>query len=215
MKKNVIRILCLCLAVVLPACALAAARMPAMRDAVTDDADVLGQQTAADIAEYAQKVQEKTDISIHVAIVHFLDGLDAQTYANQLFEKWALGDDDLLLLGAAGEDSFATALGKNVQKKLAFWFSVSGKTKCSAPITLTQAPAKRFRGGLAPAAKRSGVQGHCPWSAGFAEVGYAQARRGLILTPLAQAGDDQYHQGNQIGQRLENLLRAAIQPRNV
>ena len=97
----------------------------------------------------------------------------------------------------------------------AFWFSVSGKTKCSAPNTLTQAPAKRFRGGLAPAAKRSGVQGHCPWSAGFAEVGYAQARRGLILTPLAQAGDDQYHQGNQIGQRLENLLRAAIQPRNV
>lgn len=118
MKKNVIRILCLCLAVMLPACALAAARMPAMRDVVTDDADVLGQQTAADIAEYAQKVQEKTDISIHVAIVHFLDGLDAQTYANQLFEKWALGDDDLLLLGAAGEDSFATALGKNVQKKL-------------------------------------------------------------------------------------------------
>ena len=97
----------------------------------------------------------------------------------------------------------------------AFWFSVSGKTKCPAPITLTQASAKRFRGGLAPAAKRSGVQGHCPWSAGFAEVGYAQARRRLILTPLAQAGDDQYHQGNQIGQRLENLLRAAIQPRNV
>lgn len=118
MKKNLIRILCLLMALALPACALAAARLPAMRGAVTDDADVLGQQTAADIAEYAQKVQNQTELSIHVAIVHFLDGLDAQTYANQLFEKWGLGDQDILLLGAAGEDCFATAMGKDAQKKL-------------------------------------------------------------------------------------------------
>lgn len=118
MKKAFVRLLCLCLALLVPACALAAARMPAMRGTLTDDADILNTQIAADIATYAEKVQKETDISLHVALVHFLDGLDAQTYANRLFEKWNLGDDDMLLLGAAGEDSFATAMGKNVQKKL-------------------------------------------------------------------------------------------------
>ena len=97
------RCLCLMLAlVVLPLGALAAVRMPARRGAVPDDADVLSAQTAADLTEYAELLSDSDDsIGLHVAIVHFLDGLDAQTYADQLFDKWDLDSRDLLVLVAA------------------------------------------------------------------------------------------------------------------
>ena len=95
-----------------------AARMPENRGALTDDADVLGAQTAKDIAEYAEEAEDETGVSLHVVIVHFLDGLDVQTYADRLFASWRLGEDDMLLLGAAGEDSFASVLGEDVREKL-------------------------------------------------------------------------------------------------
>jgi len=117
--RKTIRLLCLLLTLILlPALAVADARMPARRGAVTDDADVLSAATASDMAEYAKRVEEETDIRLHTVIVHFLDGLDAQTYADALFEKWELGEKDMLLLAAAGEDSAATAMGKTVRDKL-------------------------------------------------------------------------------------------------
>lgn len=118
MKTRVLSFL-LCLALCLmPFAALGAARMPDEREFVTDDADVLSAQTAQDLETYFDKVEDETDIQLHVAIVHFLDGLDAQTYADGLFDKWNLGEEDLLVLGAAGEDSFATVMGQDVQKEL-------------------------------------------------------------------------------------------------
>ena len=98
--------------------AFAEARLPANRGTVTDDADVLGAQTAEDISSYARLAAEQTQIGLHVAIVHFLDGLDAQTYADRLFTSWGLGENDMLVLGAAGEDTFATAMGEAVKGKL-------------------------------------------------------------------------------------------------
>lgn len=92
--------LCLCLLVAaLPLSAFAAVRLPAQRGVVTDDANVLGAQTAADIAEYAEKVESETDVRLHVAIVHFLDGMEASTYAQTLFEKWELEGNDVLFAG--------------------------------------------------------------------------------------------------------------------
>lgn len=113
------RCLCVLLALVLlPLSALAAARMPARRGAVTDDADVLSAQTAADLAEYAGLLEERLDIGLHTVIVHFLDGLDAQTYAEELFTKWKLGSGDVLLLAAAGEDNCAAAMGERAAEVL-------------------------------------------------------------------------------------------------
>ena len=107
--------LLICLTV-LPA--LAALRTPENRGAVTDDADVLSAQTVKDVKAYAEQVKDETGLGLYVAVVHFLDGAEVKAYAAQLFSQWALGDDDVLLLGAAGEDSFATVMGKNVGKKL-------------------------------------------------------------------------------------------------
>ena len=115
--KKILSIL-LCAMLLLPAAAFAQARMPERHGIVTDDANVLSAQTVSDLSSYAEKLSDQVDIGLHVALVHFLDGMDAQSYANALFAKWELGNSDLLLLGAAGEDTFATALGADVQKRL-------------------------------------------------------------------------------------------------
>lgn len=117
MKKWICGILSLML-VLSSAFALADARMPVSRGALTDDADVLSNEVSSAIVAYVGDVKDETKLDMHVAIVHFLDGLDAQTYANQLFEKWELGDEAVLLLCAAGEDTFATAMGKKAEKQL-------------------------------------------------------------------------------------------------
>lgn len=98
--------------------ALADARMPALRGALTDEADVLSGTMSSAITEYADNVEDETGVDLHVVFVHFLDGLDAQTYANRLFENGSLSSDSVLLLCAAGEDSFATAMGKEAEEKL-------------------------------------------------------------------------------------------------
>lgn len=117
--KKLLQCLCLAMALaVLPLTACAAVRMPVQRGIVTDDANVLSTQTVHDVNEYAELLSDKAEIGVHVAVVHFLDGLDAQTYADRLFEKWELGDDDLLLLAAAGEDSCAASMGSEAADKL-------------------------------------------------------------------------------------------------
>ena len=116
--KKWICLLCLVLALMMPLAALAAPRMPSRRGAVTDDADVLSAQTAADFEAYATRVEEETELQLHAALVHFLDGLDVQTYADQLFAQWELGGKDVLLVTAAGEDSFAAVMGSEAAGQL-------------------------------------------------------------------------------------------------
>ena len=117
MKKFVSIALCL-LMLAFAATAFASARMPENRGVVTDDANVLSAQTVTDIESYAEDLDDETDVRLHVVMVHFLDGMDVQGYADALFTLWDLSSDDLLIVGAAGEDSFAVAMGKEVRDKL-------------------------------------------------------------------------------------------------
>lgn len=112
------KFLCLLMALLLPLCACGAARMPQQRGNINDAADVLSAQTVSDLAEFSKKVSEETALDLHVVTVHFLDGLDVQTYADLLAEEWGLEEEDILLLCAAGEDSFATAMGRKAEEKL-------------------------------------------------------------------------------------------------
>lgn len=117
--KRFLQCLCLMMALILlPLTAFASVRMPAQRGTVTDDANVLSMQTVNDVTEYAALLSDAAEIEMHAVIVHFLDGLDAQTYADRLFEKWSLGSDDLLLLVAAGEDSCAASMGSKAADTL-------------------------------------------------------------------------------------------------
>ena len=115
MKKVLSILLCLVL-LVLPAGALCAARMPEWRSNINDSADVLSAQTVSDLAEFSKLVTQENDIDLHVATVHFLDGMEPQTYAEQLFRKWQLSEEDVLLLCAAGEDSFAVFMGDEAER---------------------------------------------------------------------------------------------------
>lgn len=117
MKKWICGILSLVM-MLTAATAFAAVRMPVSRGALTDDADVLSNDLSAAIVEYAEDVKDETGVQVQVAVVHFLDGLDAQSYAAQLFKKWELDENAVLLLCAAGEDSFATAMGSKAESKL-------------------------------------------------------------------------------------------------
>ncbi len=104
-------------ALLVPAFALAAARYPAQSGALLDDANALSDAMAKELSEFAETADDEANVKVHIALVHFLDGLDAQTYANNLFARWELGEDDFLLLGAVGEDAFASASGKDVKEK--------------------------------------------------------------------------------------------------
>lgn len=137
MKKLVSLLLCLMLAL-LPVTAPAAVRMPESRGAVTDDANVLSAQTAADLEKYAERLEKATGIALHVALVHFWDGAEAQTYADTLFDRWELGSDHLLVVGAAGEDAFAASFGQSVSEKL-------GKSNAENLLFTSSAFASLFR----------------------------------------------------------------------
>jgi len=112
--------------------------MPELRGNINDFADVLSAPIAADLAEFSKLVTKKADIDLYVATVHFLDGTDVQVYADQLFVKWNLTEEDILLVGAAGEDSFAVSMGADVQSKL-------GKTNVDNLFYITSEFATLFR----------------------------------------------------------------------
>ena len=113
-----IALILMAIALLAPAAAPAEARYPAQGSVITDDANVLSQSMAGDIAAYAETLKDHTDVNLHVALVQFLDGEPVQTYTDRLFTRWELGENDLLVLGTAAEDSFATASGAAVKAKL-------------------------------------------------------------------------------------------------
>ncbi len=98
--------------------AFAQARYPSRAGVLTDDANALTQSMAADIASYAADVEDETGVRLNIALVHFLDGESVQGYADALFARWALGENDLLVLGAAAEDTFAVSVGTSLARKL-------------------------------------------------------------------------------------------------
>lgn len=105
-------VLCACL----PACA--APRYPERQGGTTDAAAVLSQSTLRDLAIYAQRLKDETDIDLFVVTVDFLDGETLSSYGEGLFAQWKLDDDSLMLLLAVGEDKFATFSGKDVTRRL-------------------------------------------------------------------------------------------------
>jgi len=102
----------------LPALAVGEARYPTLRGPVTDDTNRLSRSVTDDIASFQTLVQSQAGVNVYVALVHFLDGEDAQSYANNLFKRWDLGDNGFLILGAVGEDRMASAFGNTVKARL-------------------------------------------------------------------------------------------------
>ena len=90
------------LALVLLAAPLAAQQEPQPSGFINDYAGVLSQPMKLKLESLALELQEKTGAEVAVAIVRSIEGETVETYANQLAERWGVGDQDdrgaLLLL---------------------------------------------------------------------------------------------------------------------
>lgn len=86
---------------------------------VCDVADVFSSETVEDIKAFHATLLDKTGVGFYVVTVHFLDGQDIRTYAQTLFARWGLGENDLLLLMAVGEDTFYSVAGSSLVKVFA------------------------------------------------------------------------------------------------
>ena len=98
----------------------AAPRFPAKTASgiVTDNASVLSHEMIDALNDFSKLLKDKDQIRLNVVTVHFLDGEDVRIYAKELFERWNLGTEDLLLLLAIGEDKAYTAAGAHAASKL-------------------------------------------------------------------------------------------------
>ena len=121
MKQNrsLLRVLCLMLAaLLLCGTALAEPRYPDKTADATDAALLLSADTLKDWNELATRVKSATGVRLYLATVDFLDGASLADYGAGLRSKWGLDDDSLLLLMAAGEDTFGLFGGASVNLSL-------------------------------------------------------------------------------------------------
>ena len=148
MKKNpfLLRVLALSLALtLLCACALAEPRYPDKTADATDAALLLSADTLSDWNELASRVKSATGVRLYLATVDFLDGASLADYGAGLRTKWGLDDNSLLLLLAAGEDTFGLFGGSNVNKK----FAPSAQEKLLSTTLQTAFIAQDYDGALA------------------------------------------------------------------
>ena len=80
---------------------------PSFEIYVYDEANIIDRELEDYIVGVNRELEEKTGAQVVVAVVNSLDGLDINTYATSLFEKWKIGskeyDNGLLMLVSHGD----------------------------------------------------------------------------------------------------------------
>ena len=94
------------------------AELPEKNGDVNDFANVLSPQLINEVSAFVKELDKKTGVKLTLSLVHFLDGQQIGAYAQALSEKWQLGENDLLILLAVGEDNYYAWAGAQVEKKL-------------------------------------------------------------------------------------------------
>jgi uncharacterized protein len=95
---------------------------PQLTGPVVDQAGILTAESRSDIAAKSTALQEKSGIQLVVATVRSLEGSDIETYANQLFRTWQLGqaqkNNGVLLLVAPAEHKVRIEVGYGLEGTL-------------------------------------------------------------------------------------------------
>ena len=103
----------------LPAVAL---DFPALTGRVVDEAGVMSAASRTDVETKSKSLDDKSGIQLVVATVKSLQGSDAETYANQLFRYWKLGEakknNGVLLLVAPNERKVRIEVGYGLEGTL-------------------------------------------------------------------------------------------------
>jgi uncharacterized protein len=111
------------LALLCLACAFALAfNFPALTGRVVDQAEVMSQESRADITAKSQALEQRSGIQLVVATVKSLEGGDIETYANELFRTWKLGQEQknngVLLLVAPNDHKVRIEVGYGLEGTL-------------------------------------------------------------------------------------------------
>src|ERR1700693_4888543 len=95
---------------------------PPLPGRVVDQAGVMSATSRADVEAKLKALEEKSGIQLAVATVKSLQGSDIETYANQLFRSWKLGDakknNGVLLLVAPAEHKVRIEVGYGLEGTL-------------------------------------------------------------------------------------------------
>jgi uncharacterized protein len=97
-------------------------KFPALTGRVVDEAGVMSAQSKSDIEAKSKALEEKSGIQLVVATVKSLQGSDIETYTNQLFRFWKLGEakknNGVLLLVAPNERKVRIEAGYGLEGTL-------------------------------------------------------------------------------------------------
>lgn len=119
MKRSVLRPVCASLVSAALCAALAVPALAGIPDPsgayVSDFADVIDSSTEQQLNSQAKALEQATGAQLVVVTVDFLDGMEIDDYAYQLFNDWEIGDADqnngLLVLLAIGEENYYSLSG--------------------------------------------------------------------------------------------------------
>ncbi len=113
-----------CLAVLcfLSTLAFAAFTFPQLTGRVVDQANVMTAESRSDVEAKLKDLEDKSSIQLVVATVKSLQGGDIETYANELFRYWKLGqaqkNNGVLLLVAPSEHKVRIEVGYGLEGTL-------------------------------------------------------------------------------------------------
>jgi uncharacterized protein len=92
---------------------------PPLTGRVVDQANLMSSQSRSDLEAKLKDLEDKSGIQLVVATVKSLEGGDIETYANQLFRNWKLGEakknNGVLLLVAPAEHKVRIEVGYGLE----------------------------------------------------------------------------------------------------
>jgi uncharacterized protein len=129
----------------LGAASASALDFPPLTGRVVDQAGILNPDIRSELADKSKDFEEKSGIQLVVATVTSLQGSDIETYANELFRTWKLGqaqkNNGVLLLVAPNERKVRIEVGYGLEGTL---------TDAVASVIISSAIVPRFKNGDFP-----------------------------------------------------------------
>ena len=113
---------------------------PQLTGRVVDQANVMSPESRADLESKLKDLEDKSGIQLVVATVKSLQGSDIETYANELFRTWKLGqaqkNNGVLLLVAPAEHKVRIEVGYGLEGTL---------TDALSSVIISSAMVPRFK----------------------------------------------------------------------
>jgi uncharacterized protein len=127
---------------------------PQLTGRVVDQAGVMSAESRASIETKLKDLEDKSGIQLVVATVKSLQGSDIETYANELFRTWKLGqaqkNNGVLLLVAPNEHKVRIEVGYGLEETL---------TDALSSVVISSAIIPRFKAGDFSGGIERGVDG--------------------------------------------------------